>query len=292
MNKGNEQKGFRSILTGIFILAIIFGLTIQETFAQAGQSELTGAVNDVNDAAIPAVQVILTKISTEQTAETQTDESGTFIFTNKKPGLYSIKLTATGFNTLIREGVTLTTGERIRVDQTLSVATGQETVTINADAPLLRSETGSLGHRKVVDLPLNGRSFFSLVGLAARVAQPPRTTEGASLPRSNGGRPRTNEYLFDGISVLQPEPGQVAFSPVIDTIAEFKVEINVPSAEFGRFNGSIINLTTKSGTNDLRGSIFEFFRNETLNARNLSICHTSLSPTSFMICRATKTAMV
>ncbi len=273
MKTGDEKRGFYNLLTIILFSAAIFVSANLKAFAQAGQAELTGIVTDANGAAIPVAQIVLTEKATGQTAEISSDENGTFIFTNKKPGLYSIKLSATGFNTLIRQGVTLTTGERIRVDEQLAVASGQETVTINSDAPLLRSETSSLGqiidNKKILNLPLNGRSFFSLVGLAAGVAQPPRTTEGASLPRINGGRPRTNEYLFDGISVLQPEPGQVAFSPVIDAIAEFKIEINNPPAEFGRFNGGVVNLTTKSGTNNLRGSIFEFFRNEKLNARNL-----------------------
>ncbi len=88
------------------------------------------------------------------------------------------------------------------------------------------------------------------------------------LPRINGGRPRTNEYLFDGISVLQPEPGQVAFFPIVDAIQEFKIESNSPPAEFGRFNGGVVNLTTKSGSNVFHGNVFEFFRNEALNARN------------------------
>src|SRR6185436_9076731 len=92
---------------------------------------------------------------------------------------------------------------------------------------------------------------------------------GSQLPRINGGRPRTNEYLYDGVSVLQPEPGQVAYFPVIDSIQEFTIETNSPPAEFGRFNGGVINLTMRSGTNELHGSGFEFFRNEALNARNV-----------------------
>jgi hypothetical protein len=96
------------------------------------------------------------------------------------------------------------------------------------------------------------------------VALPPNS----QLPRINGGRPRTNEYLFDGISVLQPEPGQVAYFPVIDSIQEFRVESNSPPAEFGRFNGGVVNLTTRSGTNAFHGTGFEFLRNEALNARN------------------------
>ena len=101
-------------------------------------------------------------------------------------------------------------------------------------------------------------------GLAPGVALPP----GSSLPRINGGRPRTNEYLFDGISVLRPEPGQVAFFPNIDAIDQFRIESNSPPAEFGRFNGGVVNLTTRSGTNEWHGSAFEFLRHDSLNARN------------------------
>ena len=101
--------------------------------------------------------------------------------------------------------------------------------------------------------------------LAPGVALPPNSV----LPRINGGRPRTNEYLFDGISVLQPEPGQVAYYPIVDAIQEFKIESNSPPAEFGRFNGGVVNLTTKSGSNAFDGSVFEFFRNQHLNSRNV-----------------------
>ena len=132
----------------------------------------------------------------------------------------------------------------------------------------MRAETASLGtvveNEQVVQLPLNGRLFIMLAAIAPGVALPPNSV----LPRINGGRPRTNEYLFDGISVLQPEPGQVAYYPIVDAIQEFKIESNSPPAEFGRFNGGVVNLTTKSGTNAFRGNVFEFFRNEHLNARN------------------------
>jgi hypothetical protein len=129
-------------------------------------------------------------------------------------------------------------------------------------------DTASLGtvieNEQVVQLPLNGRLFIMLAAIAPGVALPPNSV----LPRINGGRPRTNEYLFDGISVLQPEPGQIAYYPIVDAIQEFKIESNSPPAEFGRFNGGVVNLTTKSGGNAFSGSLFEFFRNEHLNARN------------------------
>src|SRR5207253_7028684 len=169
----------------------------------------------------------------------------------------------------VREGLQLTTGERVRLDVEMLPGGVDESVTVAADARLLRTESGSLGqvinNRKIVDLPLNGRTFVSLVALAPGIALP----QASFFPRINGGRPRTNEYLFDGISVLQPEPGQVAFFPIVDAIQEFKVELNSPPAEFGRFNGGVVNLTTKAGANVVHGVAFEFLRNEALNARNV-----------------------
>ena len=164
--------------------------------------------------------------------------------------------------------MTLTTGERTRLDFTMVVGSVTESVTVAGDAPLLQTESGSItqsiDHHKIVELPLNGRTFVQLATLSPGVSLPP----GTLLPRINGGRPRTNEYLFDGISALQPEPGQVVFFPIIDSIQEFNVQTNAVPAEFGRFNGGVVNLSTRSGSNGFHGSVWEFFRNEVLNARN------------------------
>jgi outer membrane receptor protein involved in Fe transport len=145
----------------------------------------------------------------------------------------------------------------------------REVIDVTASAPLLQSSRGTTSfqveNRRVVNLPLDGRNFVPLIALAPGVNLPP----GSTLPRINGSRPRVSEYIYDGISVLQPEPGQVAFYPIIDAIEEFRVEINSYSSEYGRSNGGVILVTQKSGTNDLHGTLFEFFRNEKLNARNL-----------------------
>ncbi len=251
--------------------------------AQAGQSELTGEVRDAAGAGVARATVTITQVDTGYVTTVTTAGDGVYTVTNLRPGLYTIAVNAPSFRRFVREGVRLATGERIRVDVTLSTGNVEEQVTVNADASLLRTESGSLGqtipNRRIVDLPLNGRNFFSLIALAPGVAAPPPTTAGPSLPRLNGGRPRVNEFLYDGISALQPEPGQVAFTPVIDAIQEFKLETNSPPAEFGRFNGGVINLTTKSGTNDLHGTVFEFLRNEALNARNLFAPATTANPT-------------
>jgi hypothetical protein len=184
------------------------------------------------------------------------------------PGEYRIDVVLSGFRPIRREGIRVETGTTIRLDFTLVIGTLTDATTVTARAPVLRA-TASLGQviseEKVEALPLNGRSFITLASLVPGVAVPPASP----LPRINGGRPRTNEYLFDGISVVQPEPGQVAYFPIVDSIQEFKIETNSPPAEFGRFNGGVVNLTTRSGSNDFHGTAFEFLRNEALNARNV-----------------------
>ena len=251
------------------VVLLLYLLSTSQARAQVGGGALTGSVSDQADAAVPGAVVSATALATNLIRTTVAGGDGTYSITGLAPGVYRVRVELTGFRPLVREGIQLRTGETLRLDLRLEVGGVAEAVTVTGDASLLRSGTSGLGqvvdNEKVVDLPLNGRSFITLASLAPGVALPPAS----SLPRINGGRPRTNEYLFDGISVLQPEPGQVAFFPNIDAIQEFKIESNSPPAEFGRFNGGVVNLTTKAGTNAFHGTLFEFARNEALNARNL-----------------------
>ncbi len=114
-----------------------------------------------------------------------------------------------------------------------------------------------------------GATSFYLATLSPGVALPSVAVAPVLLPRINGSRPRTNEYIYDGISVLQPEPGQVVYYPIIDGMEEFKLNVNAYSPEYGRSNGGTVMVVGKSGSNQFHGSAFEFFRNEALNARNL-----------------------
>ena len=225
-------------------------------------------MNDPGGAAAPGATVTVTNVETNRQRIIVSSGDGVYTAPSLAPGLYRIDVHLSGFKPVRREGIHLSTGQKARIDFDLAVGDVREQVTVTADTPILRAETASLGtvveHEQVLRLPLNGRSFITLASLAPGVALPPNSP----LPRINGGRPRTNEYLFDGISVLQPEPGQVAYFPVVDAIQEFKIESNSPPAEFGRFNGGVINLTTRSGGNVLHGDGFEFLRNEALNARN------------------------
>ena len=244
------------------------GAAVVPARAQTAAGEITGLVQDQAGAAVPGATVTVSETRTNLRRVVVSTGDGVYAVASLAPGEYRLDVQLSGFKPLRREGIRLATGEKVRIDLDLTVGDLREQVTVVADAPIVRAETASLGtvveNEQVMQLPLNGRLFIMLAAIAPGVALPPNSV----LPRINGGRPRTNGYLFDGISVLQPEPGQVAYYPIIDAIQEFKIESNGPPAEFGRFNGGVVNLTTKSGTNAFRGTLFEFFRSEHLNAGN------------------------
>jgi hypothetical protein len=238
-------------------------------YAQAGLAELFGTIFDPAGLPAAGVKIELQEAGTTATYRRTTTEAGEYHFFGLRPGVYRVSVEKAGFSTLRRSGVQLRVADRITLDLTLAVGDVSETVEVIAAAPLLQSNSGSVttvvDQKRVVTLPLDGRNFVPLIALLPGVMLPP----GQVLPRINGSRPRVSEYLYDGISVLQPEPGQVAYYPNIDAIAEFRVQVNSYSAEYGRSNGGIIQVQSKSGTNDWHGTLFEFFRNEALNARNL-----------------------
>ncbi|MBM3812673.1 MAG: carboxypeptidase regulatory-like domain-containing protein [Acidimicrobiia bacterium] len=232
-------------------------------------AQVSGIVVDPAGLAVSGASVELHNQATGLIRRTQTGPGGEYHFLAVPPGPYSLQAAMTGFAPLTREGLAVHLGQAVRVDLRLPLGTQDHSVVVHADVPLLESSRGtvsfSLHHRKLSTLPLDGRNFVPLVALSPGVNLPP----GSAFPRINGSRPRTSEHLYDGISVLQPEPGQVAYYPVIDAMEEFRVETNSYSAEYGRSNGGIILVSHKSGGNQWRGSLFEFFRHETLNARNL-----------------------
>src|SRR4051812_15499240 len=258
----------RAFVRICWVLVGALGVSGTSLVAQVGSATITGVVRDQAGDVVPGATVAVTGTGTNRARVTKTSSEGVYTTPGLAPGGYRVDVQLAGFKPVRREEVRLATGQTVRLDFELSVGDVREQLTVKGETPLLREASASLGavieNDQVVQLPLNGRTFITLATLAPGVALPP----GTQLPRINGGRPRTNEYLFDGISVLQPEPGQLAYYPIIDAIQEFKIESNSPAAEFGRFNGGVVNLTTKSGTNVFHGNVFEFFRNEHLNARN------------------------
>ena len=267
----------RSAQVRVWTLCCAWLAAAGSAHAQVGGGQITGIVTDEARAAVPGATVLAVNVETAASRQTVSSAAGVYTLAGLAPGTYRLEVGVRGFAPVRREGIHLETGETVRFDVELAVGGVSETVAVAGDTPLQRT-TASLGQvvteEKVTALPLNGRSFIALAALAPGVALPPAS----QFPRINGGRPRTNEYLFDGISVLQPEPGQVAFFPTIDAIQEFRLETNSPPAEFGRFNGGVINLTTKSGSNVFHGTAFEFFRHEALNARNVFATANAVKP--------------
>src|SRR5690349_16476861 len=250
------------------IRALVFIASNSAIVLAQVRGSVQGRVLDPSGASIPNARIELTEATTSIQRQTTSSASGDYSFTDLNPGEYRVSVSAANFAKLARTGVIISVGQTTGLDLTLRVGADQEAITVRAAQPPLQSQTSNIQTNipgaTVVAIPLNSRNFVQLATLAPGVELPP----GTLLPRINGGRPRTNEYLYDGISSLQPEPGQVAFFPALDNIQEFTVETNNVPAEFGRFNGGVVNLATRSGTNEIHGSIYEFFRNEALNARN------------------------
>jgi Carboxypeptidase regulatory-like domain len=267
-----------AFLRQCFLAAGCLAASVAPLLAQVAGGRISGTVTDQAGAAVAGATVTVTNVETNRRRSVSSSRDGMYTAASLAPGNYRVEVERPGFKSVRRDGVRVATGESARIDVELPIGDLSEQVTITAAAPLLRTDTAGLGaivaHEQLVQLPVNGRTFITLASLAPGVALPPNS----QFPRINGGRPRTNEYLFDGISVLQPEPGQVAYVPVIDAIQEFRIESNSPPAEFGRFNGGVVNLTTKAGTNVFHGNGFEFLRHEALNARNVFQSGDSVKP--------------
>ncbi|HET9216367.1 MAG TPA: TonB-dependent receptor, partial [Terriglobia bacterium] len=253
----------------ILFLSIVFAVVMPEVYAQSTKVELSGTVRDPAELPVQGAEVRLVHTGTDVERSVATDADGRYHFIALTPGEYAITVRRAGFSTLRRDGLILRMGDQVVLDLSLTIGNITDSVDVAASTPLLQSTRGTvsfvLEQQKVVTLPLDGRNFVPLIALSPGVMLPPAST----LPRINGSRPRVSEYIYDGISVLQPEPGQVAYFPIVDAIDEFRVETNSYSAEYGRSNGGVIMINHKSGSNDFHGTIFEFFRNEALNARNL-----------------------
>src|SRR4051794_17552588 len=240
---------------------------------------MIGTVTDKTGAVVPGAAVVVTNTETGSTNKTITDSSGNYVVTPLPVGHYSVTVEATGFKKSVSGGITLNMQDRIGVNVLLELGQLTETVEVMGAAPALQTDTSYLGQvvdsKKIVDLPLNGRFFTRLAVLTAGTLP---TAPGARDERTggfsaNGVRPYQNNYLLDGIdnnSLSEDLTNEASFvvGPSPDAIAEFKVQTNSMSSEFGRSGGAVMNVTIKAGTNGVHGSVFEFLRNSKLDAKN------------------------
>lgn len=236
---------------------------------QAGRAELFGTILDPAGLPVPKAKVEAEDQATMAQYSATSNGRGEYHILGLPAGQYILTVQVSGFRRYRQSGITLRLGDRTVINATLEVGQPTQSVNVTAAAPLLQAASSEVSlnvdKKTISTLPLDGRNFIPLVTLTPGVALP----NGSLLPRINGSRPRTNEYIYDGISVLQPEPGQVVYYPIIDGMEEFKINVNAYSPEYGRSNGGTVMVVGKSGSNQFHGSLFEFFRNEALNARNL-----------------------
>jgi len=253
------------------------------TAALQGQqmAQLTGRITDSGGAAIPGATVTVTNAARGIRDTATTGSTGYYVVPLLPPASdYELAVSANGFQTLKRAGITLQVAQVAQVDLVLSVGATTETVTVTGAPPLLDTQTSSVGQtitaNTVSSLPLNGRSSFRLIQLTPGVTftqaasgqfgDVPVNTQQDSDFNINGGRADANEVLIDGVPSTAGFYNAITTIPSVDDTQEFKVESDNLSAQYGRFGGGVLNVTTKSGTNELHGTVFEFLRNNVLNA--------------------------
>jgi hypothetical protein len=266
--------------SGCIALACFCALLLSTNFAaaQVDEGSITGVIQDATGAVVPDAQVTLLNTDQGIKLDVKSNNSGQYNFSPVRIGHYTITVTAQGFATTTQKNLTVNVGQSLQVNVQLKLGTTAETVEVNTAPPLLQTDESSVGQviteKSVNDLPLNGRNFTFLAQLGAGAQTPQADTRGNAASgafSANGLRPSQNNYLLDGIdnnsnAVDFLNGTNFAVLPPVDAISEFKVQTAAFSAELGRSAGAVLNATIKSGTNSIHGAVWEFFRNDKLDA--------------------------
>ena len=255
-------------------------LAVTLAWAQQGRGTIQGLVTDASGAAVAGANVTITTTATNQAFRTQSTGDGLYLAPNLTVGDYTVAVEKAGFRRALRTGVVLQVDQRAQVDIKLDIGQLAETVEVKGEAPLVDTSNTSIGkvvdQKRVQELPLNGRNALALTLLTPSVKSNAGPTASGFADRGiqlssisiNGGPNAMNAQLLDGANNIQSYIGEVAINPGVDSVEEFKVQSGAMSAEYGFTAGGAINMVTKSGTNQLHGSLYEFLRNDKLDARN------------------------
>ena len=260
--------------TKAFVTAAAFAASV--LFAQVDTARIVGTVKDQSGAVVPGAQVSIANTLTGLSYQTVSKPDGTYESAPLRIGSYRIAVEHAGFKRTVREGIVLQIQQTAVVDMVMEVGQVTQEVSITAAAPLLTSHEATQGqvidNQKIVDLPLNGRDYVQLALLSAGTSEPAVGARMAGFS-GNGMRATQNNFLLDGVDnnnaqIAAQGNQSESVKPSIDSIQEFKVMTNSFSAEYGRAAGAVVNVTLKSGTNEMHGTAFEFLRNEKLDAKN------------------------
>jgi hypothetical protein len=256
--------------SGIFIA--LLGMPASPVHGADTTADLTGAIKDSSGAVIPDASLTLINIDTGKTLSEKTHGDGSYAFSELPIGTYQLRVQANKFNSSVEDKITLNLNQHARLDVTLQVSASPETVEVNANVSQLDSQGATLGSvettRRIQDLPLVERDTFQL-GLLQAGVYPPDPDNSSLNPFSvSGQRPDSLTFLVDGSDNNSFRGNTAIVDPNPDAVAEFKILTNNYTAEFGRTSGGIVNQAIKYGTNSFHGDLFDFFRNDALNARN------------------------
>src|ERR1700687_2430581 len=268
-----------SFRLSVLFLAVVCAASSIPMWAQKDAGSIVGTVKDQTGAIVANAKVTVSDVERGIHLETTTNDSGEYVAGPLRVGRYTVTVEHPGFKRAVTPPVDLDVQQRIALNITLEVGQISESIEVTAATPLLETETSELGqvvdNKRMANLPLNGRNFAQLALLTAGTApsEPGARDEGGFGFSANGARSLQNNFLLDGVDNNSNLPDLLnetnyVIQPSVEALEEFKVQTNAYSAEFGRGNGAIINATIKSGTNQFHGSVYEFLRNEKLDAKN------------------------
>jgi hypothetical protein len=263
----------------LFALSLVLLLLVgsSSVMAQETTSTVNGQVIDPSGAVVSSADITLTNMKTHEARTTKTGDDGYYSLTFIPPGIYDFSVKAQGFKEFLNRSIELLVNDRKTINVQLETGAISEMVAVTAEAPIVQS-TPTVGdvveNRKIVEIPLNNRNFLQLVTLVPGVTADDTTESNIGLTSTTnisiaGNRRSSTNYLVDGVANVDVGSNITLLStPTVDSIQEFRVITSVPTAEFGRASGGVVNIITRGGGRDFHGSAYEFFRNDKLNANS------------------------
>jgi Carboxypeptidase regulatory-like domain len=282
------DTGVRSLVRTLIAGLVVFSVlnSNEALHAQTAAGSIVGIIRDNTGNVVSGAQVTVLNRATNQSVSATTNSSGYYSFPLLQPALYQITVRAAGFKEYLQDNIQLDVAQTRNVDASLDVGQVTESVTVTAAPPLLETQTSSLGevipNKSVDDLPLNGRNAYGFAALVPGVIAPYGFSQTAfdeyndQFISINGSRPNQNLFLLDGGMNSEPAFTGPGYFPSVDLVEEYKVQTNNLGAEFSHTGGGIINVITKSGTNQIHGSAWWFFRHTDLSANDFFSNHAGL----------------